>query len=492
MTGPPATIALSLVSHTNAGKTTLARTLLQRDVGEVRDAPHTTAEPARYPLVESPDGDLLLLWDTPGFGDSARLARRLAQQGNPVGWFLTEIWDRYRDRTFWLTQQAVRNVRDQADVVLYLVNAGESPADAGYLGPELDVLRWIGKPVLVLLNQMGAPRPIEVEAADVDRWRAALASRAEVAAVLPLDAFARCWVQELSLFAAIAQALPPARGAAFARLAAAWRAQRLAQFDAAMTAIAGALAQAAVDSAVLPPENFVDRLRRSVGAARDADAAPIVASLDALAARLESALVAADNRMIALHGLDGRSAGAALARVAADVATDAPLDERRAAVMGGLVSGALTGLGADLAAGGLTFGAGMLAGALVGALGGAGVARGVNVVRGKSATTVRWQEAFLDRQLTLALLRYLAVAHFGRGRGEFAAGEIPAHWRERAEQRVADAREALAGVWALRSAEGGSAELASRLAPMLREIALALLRDLYPDSQPDGPGGVPA
>ena len=135
----------------------------------------------------------------------------------------------------------------------------------------------------------------------------------------------------------------------------------------------------------------------------------------------------------ALFGLE------ALARVAADVATDAPLDERRAAVMGGLVSGALTGLGADLAAGGLTFGAGMLAGALVGALGGAGVARGVNVVRGKSATTVRWQEPFLERQLTLALLRYLAVAHFGRGRGEFAAGEIPAHWRERAEQRVADA-----------------------------------------------------
>ena len=35
-------IALSLISHTNAGKTTLARTLLGRDVGEVRDAPHVT------------------------------------------------------------------------------------------------------------------------------------------------------------------------------------------------------------------------------------------------------------------------------------------------------------------------------------------------------------------------------------------------------------------------------------------------------------------
>ncbi len=45
----------------------------------------------------------------------------------------------------------------QADVVLYLVNASEEPDDAGYLDPELDVLGLIGKPVLVLLNQLGPP-----------------------------------------------------------------------------------------------------------------------------------------------------------------------------------------------------------------------------------------------------------------------------------------------------------------------------------------------
>ena len=105
-----------------------------------------------------------MLWDTPGFGDSARLARRLAQQGNPVGWFLSQVWDRFRDRAFFLSQQAVRNVRDQADVVLYLVNASEAPEDAGYLAPELDVLEWIGKPVIVLINQTGRPRPRDEEA----------------------------------------------------------------------------------------------------------------------------------------------------------------------------------------------------------------------------------------------------------------------------------------------------------------------------------------
>ncbi|HRD91457.1 MAG TPA: GTPase domain-containing protein, partial [Accumulibacter sp.] len=197
-------IALSLISHTNAGKTTLARTLLGRDVGEVRDAAHVTTESTPYPLIDTAEGDTLLLWDTPGFGDSARLARRLAQQGNPIGWFLSQIWDRFRDQPFHLSQQAVRNVRDEADVVLYLVNAAEAPADAGYLAPELDVLAWIGRPVVVLLNQTGPPRPHTAEQADVQRWREALGERAFVRDVLTLDAFARCWVQEIVLLRTLA------------------------------------------------------------------------------------------------------------------------------------------------------------------------------------------------------------------------------------------------------------------------------------------------
>ena len=121
------TIALSLIAHTNAGKTTLARTLLQRDVGEVRDEPHVTEFSEDHLLVRSPLGDELRLWDTPGLGDSVRLARRLRLQGRALGWFMTEVWDRWRDRAFWSTQQALRHVREHSQVVLYLVNAAESP-----------------------------------------------------------------------------------------------------------------------------------------------------------------------------------------------------------------------------------------------------------------------------------------------------------------------------------------------------------------------------
>ena len=129
-------VALSLISHTNVGKTTLARTLLRRDVGEVRDLSHVTLQAECYALLDTAQGDRFELWDTPGFGDSVRLLRRLEQNSNPLGWLLSQVWDRFADRAFFSSQQAVRNVRDHAHVVLYLVNAAEDrPLPAG---PESD------------------------------------------------------------------------------------------------------------------------------------------------------------------------------------------------------------------------------------------------------------------------------------------------------------------------------------------------------------------
>ena len=69
-------IALSLVSHTNAGKTTLARTLLRprRRRGARRAARHRVRRRAHDDRRRA-DGERLLLWDTPGFGDSVRLVQ---------------------------------------------------------------------------------------------------------------------------------------------------------------------------------------------------------------------------------------------------------------------------------------------------------------------------------------------------------------------------------------------------------------------------------
>ncbi|HJY38379.1 MAG TPA: GTPase, partial [Steroidobacteraceae bacterium] len=150
MPSTPATIQLSLVSHTNVGKTTLARTLLRRDIGEVHDQPHVTDLAEAQRLIDTPQGDVLLLWDTPGFGDSARLLKRLRNSANPLGWLLTQVWDRIVDRPFYSSQQAIRAARDQSDVILYLVSAAEDPASAGYVDIEMQILSWLNKPILLL------------------------------------------------------------------------------------------------------------------------------------------------------------------------------------------------------------------------------------------------------------------------------------------------------------------------------------------------------
>ena len=482
-----ARIALSLISHTNVGKTALARTLLGRDVGEVRDEAHVTATAERYPMLETREGDALLLWDTPGFGDSARLARRLATLDKPIIGFLAMVWDRFRDRALWSSQQAVRNVRDEADVVLYLVSAAESPRDAGYLAPELTILEWIGKPVIVLLNQVGQPRAASEEAADIARWRDALGARPLIRSVLSLDAFARCWVQEGLLLREVAKALPAAMEAGFARLTDAWHAERMQRFDAAMQAIAEPIAAACCDRAPLPSPGLRSSLievGKVIGLAQDSTDAAKGTAMRVMSERLDAGIRASTDRLLAIHGLDGRAAAEVMARLIDNVTTDTPVHTGRAAVLGGFVSGALTGLAADLASGGLTFGAGLLAGGLVGAAGAAGLARGFNLVRGRSEATIRWSDDFVTTLAPAAVLRYLAVAHYGRGRGEWAASEYPPFWRDVVATEIARAG-GFAHVVALRTGEACDvATLAQAWQHALRTVTLAVLASLYPDALP--------
>jgi len=485
MTEEAQKINLSLVSHTNVGKTTLARTLLGEDIGEVRDAPHVTALAEAHTMIETPEGDALCLWDTPGFGDSMRLARRLEQSNNPVARLLSETWDRFRDRPFWSTQQAVRNVRDQADVVLYLVNAAETPSDASYVGPEMRVLAWIGKPTLVLLNQTGVPRPRKEEEAEEAGWREHVAQYGIVRDVLTLDAFARCWVQEVTLLRAVAGVLPDAKRPAFERLQDAWTGRRQGQFEASMAALGEQLARTACDREEVDEFGLRSRLLEvgsALGIGRTDGSGPLGQAMRALAERLDADIRHATDRLIAIHGLDGHAARNVLERLAENFVVKRGLSEGKSALVGGVVTGALAGLKADLASGGLTFGAGLLVGGLLGALGGAGLARGYNFVRGAKTTSVQWSDTVLEELVAGALLRYLAVAHYGRGRGAWTERGYPDFWSEAVKAVVEARRGALAELWAGRAVEGAAEALAPAIREVLSGAARDLLERLYPGS----------
>jgi hypothetical protein len=488
------TVTLSLVSHTNVGKTTLARTLLGRDIGEVRDAPHVTEWAAMHVLIDS-EGDQLRLWDTPGFGDSARLLRRMQQSGSPgswFGWLMSQVWDRWRDRAFWASQQALKHVQAESDVVLYLVNAAESPAGAGYVAPEMDLLAWVGKPVLVLLNQLGAPRAPADEVAEVDAWRAHLSRWPGVAGVLPLDAFARCWVHEATLLHAVQAVLRDEPAAAMQRLTAAWQASRQAIFNQAMHVLAHSLARQALAKEEMQDDaGWGERLRR-LGAAmgQRQTESPADGAQQRLAQGLADDARRSTEALLALHHLSGQVQAEIMQRVEGQFTQRERVSEGKAALWGGAVTGAVAGLKADILSGGLTMGGGMLAGGLLGALGAAGLARGINVVRGAGRSWVAFSDDALHSAAEAALLRYLAVAHFGRGRGEWSAGEAPAHWGLTVAAALAPQRALMANAWQTRgsdamAATNVSASLAAQLHPLLTAAARDALRRLYPGAPVD-------
>jgi len=481
--GEAAKIQFALVSHTNNGKTTLARTLVGMDVGEVRDAAHVTTFSESHVLQTTEQGDSLLLWDTPGFGDSVRLLKRLAMAGNPIGWFLREVFDRYRDRPFWLSQQALRAARDEADVVLYLVNSSEHPRDAGYLPAEMRILEWLGKPVVVLLNQLGPPRPAAEEQGEQALWKQHLDQYPIVRAVLALDAFARCWVHEHVFYEAVGALVPEPKRAAYARLRAAWEANNLARYHASLRITAEQLAAALRDSEDVAEERS-SLLQSALKAVRlgKGEAQRQEAAMARLVERLNERIAQSTMRLLTLHRLDPGDAARINARVRDNFKVRAPLDKTQAGLLGAVVSGAATGLSADLMAGGLTLGGGALLGAIVGALTMAGAAWGFNTTTDRNHPTVQFAPAFLRTLMVSAILRYLAVAHFGRGRGNFVEGEAPPFWQAAVEASLQAHCPELDRFWEeLRSAAGKDKDdAAERLYRLLATVVTGVLERLYP------------
>ncbi|RKY20720.1 MAG: DUF3482 domain-containing protein [Planctomycetota bacterium] len=460
-------IALSLVSHTNVGKTTLARTLLRRDVGQVFDQAHVTEVAEAWPLIQT-EGAELLLWDTPGFGDTARLVQRVQNEGNALGWFLHQVWDRVTDRALWCSQEALRNVRESADVVLYLVNAAEHPDEAGYVGLELDLLAWLERPVLVLLNQTGAAD--EGRGAErCSEWAAHLSPWPHVRGVMHLDAFARCWVQEAQLLERVSELLPVEKRPGMAGLIHAWNGRNMLVLENAVAALANLLTETASDVETVTGS-------RAGGGRKRAQTA--------LVERLERRLAECLDELVRGHGLTGKAAAGVRERVADfTVSGFLALNEKEGAFWGGVLSGAAGGVSADLMAGGLTFGAGLLIGALAGALGGAGLVRGLALVKGEDAPRVRWEREFFDGLLRRGLLSYLAVAQFGRGRGDVddeVLAQDGSPWTAAVDAAIARNERSVRSSW--RAAREGQDEAWRRMASLVDTLLREVLATRFPEA----------
>lgn len=302
-------------------------------------------------------------------------------------------------------EQRLLRLRERCDAVL-LVTAPDTPRPPW--------LATLARPVVVLLDAPAAAPP-----------------------AVPLQRRADGWLPEGRLLQALQAALDG--DPRLLRLADSWTRRAQAAFDADLATLAATLARIAAMRAPVADEGFLAR-RSEAEAARATLAAMLDTELQAAGAA--PALAAA------LHGKVG---------------------EGRAALVGGVVTGALAGLKADLLSGGLTMGGGTLIGAALGALGGAGVARGLNVVRGTDRSYAAWDAEAMAAITETLLLRRLVQAH----------GLPEALARDALATALPPQQRTLATLWNGRSPRDGDAAgtaLAAALQPPLGAVLKAALQ----------------
>ena len=104
-----------------------------------------------------------------------------------------------------------------------------------------------------------------------------------------------------------------------------------------------------------------------------------------------------------------------------------------------------------------------------------------------------WSPAFLNELVKQTVLRYLAVAHFGRGRGGYEDTPLSPRWAELVAAASAEHAGHLAAAWSLtaRPEADGRAAAERQLVAALGEMTTAVLARGYPDAAmwleaPDG------
>jgi hypothetical protein len=217
--------------------------------------------------------------------------------------------------------------------------------------------------------------------------------------------------------------LPPQKAEAFKHLKRAWHERNQEIFHQSTRVLSELLTAAVVDGVEVRSETLLER----VGIGRQDLNKEYQDAREKLATQLADRMMRATNELIKAHGLEGESARALGKLAHEQFHTPQAVSETIWGIVGSFAGGAMGGLIADLKMGGMSFGGGALVGGLAAGLGAYALIRSYNLVRG-SDHRLHWSREHFREQVRLAMLTYLAVAHFGRGRGEWQQSLEPAHW----------------------------------------------------------------
>ena len=336
---------IAVIGHTNAGKTSLMRTLTrQRDFGEISAHPATTRHVELAELAVA-GRTVLRLYDTPGFEDSSGLLAHLEQLKAARGedWMETieaVARDPSLHANFGQEAKALNQIL-ASDVLLYVIDVRD-PVRTKHRD-ELEVIGRCARPVLPVLNFLAGETR---EAA----WREQLA-RVNMHAVVAFDTVVYREADELALYAKIATLSD-----AFAP-----------QLEQLMAELKSARAKLRRASALIVADLAIDvaAARRRYPAEDEAQESAAADALKEAVRRREQDAVA---ELLRLHRFAERDYTAEALPFShgewqedlfdAAVLERFALDTTKAAV-----TGATAGLAIDLMTGGITLGAAALAGA---------------------------------------------------------------------------------------------------------------------------------
>lgn len=453
----PTRVQLCLVAHRSQDTVALMRVLMQ-DPDALRQEASEALHPAVYTLITSPNGDEIRIALMPGIEAIAHLmAKPDSLEPGLARRALSAVWRRSAEQRPSPGEPALRAVRDDSDVVLHVV---ASDADVQAARP---LLQWLGKPVLVLLNQ---PHPEPGEGAG--------------AGSLAFDAFARCWVQERILLDAVGRCLPDSKTQGYARLTTAWDDRNRARFRSAMSVLASHLFYAArqkedVHSAPLSMKTLVS------AADREGHERARKAAMAAVVERLARSQAQSFSQLLRLHGVDDTAGGVPEHRLEEKFVVQQAINTPQAG-MAGAATGAAMGASVDLLTGGLTLGAAAALGALVG--GGAALVASAwkNKTTTSGVTVVQLSDEMMQAMLEAGLLRYLAAAHFGRPNAGSHGGEIRPVWKSGVVAAVEAHRDRLLPLWAAARAQKDEMQTTAALAGEVEAIARKLMKNLYPSA----------
>lgn len=466
-------IALSLAGHTNLGKTTLARTLLRRDIGEVNDRPHVTDIADGHVMAKDTLAEVVL-WDLPGFGDSVRLKRRL--EGTGIITWLLSVFDRWADRPLWCSQQCLLNAKNDADVVLYLLDAQADPTSSPEVSAEMAILACINKPVFLLLNQTGLPDD-KRDSVLTQGWLEALAEFPFVRDAMPLDGWMRCWVQESILFHRIAPLLQDDKRPHFERLISSWKqTHHEAVFVESVGLLAHSLAATAADRVAVEQESLAEK---AIALATRKPTKQNELARTALTTSLIERSHQSMKQLLVAHGLEGMPRDR-LESIADGLRTREPgAPPEIWAVLGSIGAGALWGLIADIHTGGLSCGGGTMAGMLAGGLGAYVLGFGYKKMKGDGGITcLQWSQEFLLEEWKASAMRYLMISHVGRGQGRWQEpfpSSWPLQWKE------------FIDVWTKKKNKEIAAALADSKEDVIHKLMESMIREIFDHLYPNKP-----